>query len=101
MRLRACHVPWKFKASGGAGSPGGADGAGPDSFLDTKIDKSSSMPAPLRVEEDAMPRRLHITRAVLNQYGITDGCVGCASSTIGRTGNPTFQRSAVAGSIWR
>ena len=24
-----------------------------------------------------------ITRAVLNQHGMTDGCVGCANSTIG------------------
>ena len=35
-----------------------------------------------------MPRRENITRAVLNQYGITDGCVGCANSTIGGTGIP-------------
>ena len=33
-------TPWKFKARGGAGSPGEADCAGPDSFLDIEIDKS-------------------------------------------------------------
>ena len=33
-----------------------------------------------------MPRRVYITRAVLNQCGTTDGCVGCANSTIGGTG---------------
>ena len=82
-------MPWtpqKFKANGDAGSPGEAARAGPDSFLDIEIDKSISMPAPPRVEEDAMPRRVYITRAVLNQYGITDGCVGSANSTVGRTG---------------
>ena len=45
-----------------------------------------SMPAPPRVEEDAMPRRVYIARAVVNQYGLTDGCVGCANSTVGGTG---------------
>ena len=47
-------APWKFKASGGTGSPGEADCAGPDSFLDIEIGKSISMPAPPRVEEDAV-----------------------------------------------
>ena len=84
-------TPWKFKASGGAGGSGETDRAGPDSFLDIEIDKSISMPAPPRVEEDAMPRRVYITRAVLNQYGLTDGCVGCANSTIGGTGIPQFR----------
>ena len=82
-------MPWtslKFKTSGGTGSPGESDRAGLDSFLDIEIDKSISMPAPPRVEQDAMSRRVYITRAVLNQYGITDGCVGCANSTIGGTG---------------
>ena len=51
--------------------------------LDIEIDKSISMPAPPRVEEDAMPRIVYITRAVLNQYGITDGCVGCGNTTMG------------------
>ena len=35
-----------------------------------------------------MPRRVCIMRAVLNQYGTTDGCVGCDNSTIGGTGIP-------------
>ena len=74
-------TPWKFKTSSGAVSPGEADRAGLDSFLDIEIDKSISMPVPPRVEEDAMPRRVYITRAVLNWYGITDGCVGCANSS--------------------
>ena len=78
--------PWKIKARGGAGSPGEADCAGPDSFLEIETDKSVTMPAPPHVEEDAMPRRVYITRAVLNQYGMTDCCVGCANSTIGGTG---------------
>ena len=65
--------PWKFKTSSGAGSPGETDRAGLDSFLDIEIDKSVSMSAPPRVADDAMPRRVFITRAVLNQYGITDG----------------------------
>ena len=43
------------------------------------------MLAPPRVEEDAMPKRVYITGAVLNQYGITDGCVS-AISTSGGTG---------------
>ena len=38
------------------------------------------------MEEDATPRRVYITRVVLNQYGITDGCVGCVNSTIGGKG---------------
>ena len=84
MRLRACS--WKSKTSSGTESPGEADRAGLDSFLDIKIDKSFSMSP--RVEEDAVPRRVYITRAVLNQYGITDGCVGCANSIIGGTGIP-------------
>ena len=64
-------TPWKFKTSSGTGSPGEADRAGLDSFLDIEIDKSISMPAPPRVEEDAMPRRVYITRVVLNQpYGM-------------------------------
>ena len=54
---------WKFKTSSGTGSPGEADRARLDSFLDIEIDKSISMPAPPRVEEDAMPRRVYITRA--------------------------------------
>ena len=83
--------PWKFKASGGTGSPGETDREGLDSFLDIEIDKSISMPAPPRVDEDAMPRRVYITRAVLNQYGLTDGCVGCANSTIGGTGLPNSE----------
>ena len=36
--------PWKFKTSSGIGSPGEADRAGLDSFLDIEIDKSISMP---------------------------------------------------------
>ena len=84
MILRACHGP-------PGGSPGEADRSGLDSFLDIEIDKSISMPAPPRVEEDAMPRRVNIRRAVLNQYGITDGCVGCANSTDGGTGFPPFR----------
>ena len=30
---------------------------------------------------------------VLNQYGITDGCVGCANSTIGGKGIPHSEES--------
>ena len=74
-------TPWKFKTSSGIG----------DSFLDIEIDKSIS------VEEDAMPRRVYITQAVLNQHGITDGCVRCANSTIGGTGmkNDLEQRERI------
>ena len=75
--------------SSGTGSTGEANRAGLDAFLEIEIDKSTSMSAPPRVEEDAMPRRVFITRAVLNQYGqygITDGCVECANSTITGTG---------------
>ena len=55
-------TPWKFKTSSGTGSPGEADRAGLGSFLDIEIDKPISMPAPLRVEEDAMLRRVYTSR---------------------------------------
>ena len=70
MRLRACHgPPGSSRRVAALEARGEADRAGLDSFLDIEIDKSISMSAPPRVEEDAMPRRVYITRSVQNQYG--------------------------------
>ena len=91
-------TPWKFKTSTGIGSPGEADRAGLDSFLDIEIDKSISMPAPPRVEEDAMPRRENITRALLSTSMALRTAVWDAPTVPLAEREFPIQRSAAAGS---
>ena len=57
-----------------------------DPFLEIEVDKSIELPPPPKAEEDPMPRRLYITRALLDKYGMTEGCVGCTMSAMANTG---------------
>ena len=79
-------TPWKIKKASEAGNAEEADKAHHDPFLDIEVDKSISMPAPPRTAEDAIPRRVYITRATLSRYGMTEGCMGCTTSAIGGSG---------------
>ena len=45
---------------------------------------SADVPPPHRAE--AIPMQVRITRAVLEKYGFTDGCLGCTNSAMGSTG---------------
>ena len=83
-------TPWKFKTSSGTGSPGEADGAGLDSFLDIEIDKSISMPVPPRVEEDALPRRVYHAGGAKPVWHNGRLC-GMRQQYHWRNGNPPFR----------
>ena len=77
-------TPWKVRKSDGGGRE--TDRADHDPFLDIDVDKSVNIPLPPQVADDAMPRRVYITRATLTRYGMTEGCMGCVTSAIGGTG---------------
>ena len=79
-------TPWKFKTSSGIVIPGEADRAGLDSFLDIEIDKSISMSVPPRVEEDAMPRRVHFHRKH-KQFFFWRGLISLCSYNVWRSWN--------------
>ena len=81
-------TPWKFKETHGSSKPAEADEVDHNPFLEVEVDKSIDLPAPAKIEEEAMPRRVYITRATLNRYGMTEGCLGCTTSSIGGTGVP-------------
>ena len=44
----------------------------------------ADVPPPHRAE--AIPRQVCITRAVIDKYGFTDGCLGCTTSALDSTG---------------
>ena len=56
-----------------------------DPFLEIHVDKSIDLPTPPKIEGDAMPRRVYITKAILEKCGMTDGCMGCVASATGHT----------------
>ena len=93
MGLRACHgSPGSSRREAALEAQERPTRAGLDSFLDIEIDKSISMPASPRVEEDAMPRRVNITPAGAKQVWHNGRlCSACAKSTIGGTGIPPFR----------
>ncbi len=54
--------------------------------IDVRVDRDIEMPELAAKDEERAPRRVCITRAMLDKYGYTDGCPGCTVSAIGGTG---------------
>ena len=81
-------TPWRVKEGHGSRGTIEADQSEHNPFLEVDLDKSIDLPTPAKVVEDAMPRRVYITRATLSKFGMTDGCLGCTASAMGGTGHP-------------
>ena len=54
--------------------------------VDIQVDESLNPDVPPPKPAEAIPRRVYITRAVLEKYGFTDGCLGCTNSAVRLTG---------------
>ena len=78
-------TPWKLKDSDGVARE---DRDQPDHevMMDIPLDKTIDIPLPPRVEGDSAPRRAYITKAMLDKFGMTEGCMGCTTCAIGGTG---------------
>ena len=54
--------------------------------VDIQVDTSINVDLPKPEPAEAIPRRVYLTKAVLEKYGMTDGCMGCTTSAIGGSG---------------
>ena len=77
---------YRFKDNAGHSKDLAGDGSRDDPLTDITVDKSIDLPPPPNIEEDTVPRRVYLTRAVLSKYGSIDGCLGCAMSALGSPG---------------
>ena len=59
-------TPWKIQEKV-EGSRNESEATNHESFIDIPVDKSIDLPPPQKVDEDAMPRRVYITKAVLDK----------------------------------
>ena len=53
--------------------------------IDTDLAPEQPQPAPAG---DPIPRRLYLTKAILEKYGVTEGCLGCTNALLGNQGVP-------------
>ena len=79
-------TPWRIKNPTERNRTNEAEAMQHDPFLEIDVDKSIELPPPPKRDEDAMPRRVYLTKALLDKYGMTDGCIGCTASAAGGTG---------------
>lgn len=49
--------------------------------MDDPLGADVPPPAPA----EAIPRRVYITKAILDKHGLTSGCLGCTNATLGLT----------------
>ena len=79
-------TPWKVKDKADDVKESSGPSAAHEPFIDIRVDKSIDLPLPPKIEEEPMPRRVYLTKGVLDKYGMTDGCLGCTMSSMGNAG---------------
>ena len=48
--------------------------------IEIEVEKSLGPELLSNVESDPMPRRIYITKALLDKHGLTEGCPGCITA---------------------
>ena len=78
-------MPWKVRDQGPAAAAALRDQQH-QPRVEIEVDKSLGEDIPLPSRAEPVPRKVYLTKAILNKYGMTDGCVGCTNAAIGGTG---------------
>ena len=56
--------------------------------VEIAIDKEIRLQEPLQEERESIPRRVYLTKSIIDKFGATDGCPGCITVMLGGTGIP-------------
>ena len=51
--------------------------------VDVDINRDIVLKDPAMSKQENMPRRIYLTRAIVDKYGATDGCQGCLTMVLG------------------
>ena len=77
-------TPWHIKDPQEGGAATG-ESERHDPMVNISIDRDIMVREQVRHEEP-IPRRVYLTKAILDKYGMTDGCPGCVATFLGGTG---------------